>query len=46
MLNAGIFPLGVFADEDSVNVVVGGFVAGNGFARANVGEEIKGAAEG
>jgi len=46
VLNAGIFALGVFADEDSVNIVVRGFVAGNGFAGANVGEEVEGAAEG
>ena len=46
VLDAGVFALGVFADEDRVNIVVGGFVAGDGLAGADVGEKVEGAAKG
>lgn len=46
MLNAGVFALGVFADENGVDIVVGGFIACNGFAGADVSEEVEGTAEG
>ena len=45
VFDARVFAFGVLADEDEVDVVVGGFVAGYGFARAHVGEEVEGAAE-
>ena len=46
MLDAGVFALGVLADEHGVDVVVGGLVAGDGFAGTDVGEEVEGSAEG
>ena len=46
MLNTRVLALGVLTDEDGVNVVIWGFVAGNGFARADVGEKVEGTAEG
>ena len=46
VFDSGVFALGVFADEDGVNVGVGGLVAGDGFAGADIGEEVEGAAEG
>lgn len=46
VLDAAVFAFGVFADEDGVDIVVGGFVAGDGLAWAHVGEEIECAAEG
>ena len=46
MFDARVFAFGVFADEDRVDVGVGGFVPGNGFAGADVGEEVEGPAEG
>ena len=45
MFDAGVLALGVLADEDGVDVRVGGFVAVDGFAGAYVGEEVEGAAE-
>lgn len=46
MLDARVLALGVLADQDGIDVVVGGLVTGDGPARADVGEEIEGAAEG
>lgn len=46
MLNTGVFALGVFTNENGVDVVVGGFVTGNGFAGPDIGEGVEGAAEG
>ena len=46
VLDPGVFAFGVFADQDRVDVVVGGFVAGYGDARAYVREEIECATEG
>ncbi len=46
VLNARVFALGVLADEDSVNVVIRGFVAGDGFAGANVSKKVESATEG
>ena len=46
VLDARVFPLGVLADEHRVDVVVGGFVAGDGFAGTDVGEEVECAAKG
>lgn len=46
VLDAAVFAFGVFADEYRVDVVVGGFVAGYGFAGADVGEEVECSAEG
>jgi hypothetical protein len=46
VLNARVLALGVLADQDRVDVVVGGLVAGNRAAGTQVGEEVEGAAEG
>ena len=46
VLNARILALGVLTDEDSVDAVVGGLVAGNRAAGAQVGEKVECAAEG
>ena len=46
VLDARVLALGVLADEDGVDIVVGGLVAGDGHAGAEVGEEVEGAAEG
>ena len=46
VFDARVFAFGVFADEDCVDVVVGGFVAGDGFAGTDVCEEVECAAEG
>ena len=46
MLDSGVFTLSVFTDEDGVDVVVGGFVTGNGFAGPDIGKEVERAAEG
>ena len=46
MFDAGVFAFGVFADEDGVDVVVGGFVAVDALAGPHVGEEVESAAEG
>lgn len=45
MLDAGVFAFGVFADEDRVDIVVWGFVAGYRDAGADVREEIECAAK-
>ncbi|KAL9582181.1 MAG: hypothetical protein Q9203_005599, partial [Teloschistes exilis] len=41
MLDPRVLSFGVLADEDCVNIVVWGFVAGYRFARADVGEEVE-----
>lgn len=46
VLNARVLALGVLADQDGVDVVVGGLVAGNRAAGTQVGEEVECAAEG
>lgn len=45
VLDTGIFTLGVFSDQHRVNVVVGRFVAGDGFTGTDVGKEVKCSAE-
>lgn len=45
VLDAGVLSLGIFTDQDGVDVVVGGLVAGNRPTRTNVGEEVEGTAE-
>lgn len=45
VLNARVLALRVLADEDGVDVVVRGLVSGNGATWAEVGEEVKCAAE-
>jgi hypothetical protein len=45
VLNARVLALGVLADQDRVDVVVGRLVPGDGAAGAQVGEEVEGAAE-
>lgn len=46
VLNARVLALSVLTDEDGVNTVVGGLEAGDGAARAEVGEKVEGPAEG
>ena len=46
MLDAGVFSFRVLSYQYSVHVVVRGFVACNGFAGADVCEEIEGSTEG
>ena len=46
VLDPGVLAFGVFADEDRVDVVVWGLVAGYGNAGADVCEKVEGAAEG
>ena len=45
VLNSGVLALGVLADQDGVDVVVGSLEAGNGHAGTDVGEQVEGAAE-
>jgi hypothetical protein len=45
VLNARVFTLGVFSDQDSVDVIVRGLVAGNRSAGSQVGEEVKGSSK-
>jgi hypothetical protein len=45
VLDAGVFTLGVLTDQDGIDVIVGGLVAGNGTAGAQVGEKVEGTAE-
>jgi hypothetical protein len=45
VLNTGVFTLGVLTDQDSIDTVVGGLVAGNGAARTDVGEQVESAAQ-
>lgn len=46
VLNARVFTLSVFTNQNSVDIVVGGLVASDGSARTNVGEEVESATEG
>ena len=46
MLDARVLALGVLANQDRVDVVVGGLVASNRAAGSQVGEEVECAAEG
>ena len=46
MLDARVFTLGVFSDQDGVDAVVGGLEASDGAAGTQVGEEVEGTAEG
>lgn len=46
MLDARVFTLCVFADENRVNVGVGSFVADNRPAWSDIGKEVEGASEG
>lgn len=45
VLDAGVLALGVLADQDGVDVVVGGLEALDGPAGTDVGEEVEGTAE-
>lgn len=45
VLDAGIFALGVFSDQNSVDVVVRGFETSDRSAWSQVGEEVKGSAK-
>jgi len=45
VLDTGVFSFGVLTDEDGVDIVVGGLVAGNRFAGTQVGEKVECAAE-
>jgi hypothetical protein len=46
VLDARVLALGVLTDQDSINIVVGRLVAGDGLAGSDVGEKIKGPAQG
>lgn len=46
VLDAGVFSLGVLADQDGVDAVVWGLVSFDGAAGSDVGEEVEGSAEG
>jgi len=46
VLNARVFSLGVLADQDRVDIVIGRLEADNGSAGSHVGEEVEGSAEG
>lgn len=46
VLDTTVLTLGVLSDQDGINAVVGGLVADNGLARADVGEQVEGSAEG
>lgn len=46
VLNAGVLSLGVLSDQDGVDTIVWGLVAGDGAARTDVGEEVECATEG
>ena len=46
MLDTGVLALGVLADENGVDVVVGGLEALDGHTGTDVREEVEGAAEG
>ena len=41
MLNTGVLSLGIFTDEHSVDVVVGGLEALDGDTRPDVGKEVE-----
>ena len=42
MFDPTVLSFGVFADKDGVDIVIGGFVAGDRDAGTDVGKEIKG----
>lgn len=46
VLDSGVLALGVLTDQDSVDVVVGGLVAGDGLAGTDVREKVEGSTEG
>lgn len=46
VLDAGVLALGVLADEDGVDVVVGGLVSLDALAGTHVGEQVEGPSEG
>jgi hypothetical protein len=46
VLNARVLALGVLADQDGVDIVVGGLVPSDGPAGPQVGEEVECPAEG
>lgn len=45
VLDTRVFTLGVLTDQNGVNTIVGGLVAGNGAARTDVGEQVEGTTE-
>ena len=45
MLDPTVFSFGVFADKDGVDIVIGGFVAGDRNARTDIRKEIECTAE-
>jgi hypothetical protein len=45
VLDTRVFTLSVLTNQDSVNVIVWGLVAGNGAARTKVSEEVEGSAK-
>jgi hypothetical protein len=45
VLDTGVFTLGVLTDQDSVDTVVGGLVAGDGATRTDVGEQVESTAQ-
>ena len=46
MFNTAVFSLGVLSDKNGVNIIVWGFITGNGFTRTDVGEKIECSAQG
>jgi len=46
MLNTRVFALGVLSNEDSVNIIIGRFVAIDGCARPNMCKQVEGTSEG
>jgi hypothetical protein len=45
VLNTGVFTLGVLTDQDSVDIIVGGLVTGDGAAGTDVGEQVESTAQ-
>jgi hypothetical protein len=45
VLDTGVFTLGVLTNQDSVDTVVGGLVAGDGAAGADVGKQVESTAQ-
>ena len=41
MFNPTVFSFGVFADKDGVDIVIGGFVAGDRHAGTDVGKKVE-----
>lgn len=46
MLNPTIFSFGIFTNKDRVDVIIWGFVAGDGYAGTDVGKEVESTAKG